>query len=207
MIHMTKEKMEKLQVPLPPLAEQHRIVAKLNELLALCDRLEVAQVEREKRRHQLATTSFHHLSNGGSKENFEGHARFCLNHLPQLTVRSEQISTLRQTILNLAVRGRLVPQDRNDEPAELLLGDRQLVRDSATGPWDLPSGWAWSSLGLIGETLGGGTPSKANPEFWKGDPWVSPKDMKVDQINDAQDHISPAAIEQSATRSYQKDVF
>jgi len=49
--------------------------------------------------------------------------------------------------------------------------------------------------------VGGGTPSKANEEFWKGDiPWVSPKDMKAFRINDAQDHISPGAVIASATR-------
>jgi type I restriction enzyme, S subunit len=176
-------------------------VAKVNELVALCDSLEAAQVEREKRRHQLAITSLHYLSNGGSDENFDGRARFCLSHFEHLTTRSEQIPTVRQTILNLAVRGQLVSQDGNDEPATRFLGDHQLHLDSATDPWELPSGWAWSSLALIGDTLGGGTPSKANPEFWKGSiPWVSPKDMKVDEINDAKDHISPTAIEHSATR-------
>src|SRR5438552_657607 len=49
--------------------------------------------------------------------------------------------------------------------------------------------------------VGGGTPSKANEEFWKGDiPWVSPKDMKAFRIFDAQDHISRAAVIESATR-------
>jgi type I restriction enzyme S subunit len=192
-------------VPLPPLAEQHRIVAKVYELMALCDRLETTQTERKNRRHQLATTSLHYLSNGGIDDNFDGYARFCLSHFQHLTTRSEQIPTVRQTILNLAIRGRLISQDRNDEPAARFLGDRQLVRDSATDPWKLPSGWAWSSFGLIGETLGGGTPSKGNPEFWKGSiPWVSPKDMKVDEINDAQDHISPTAVEQSAVRLISK---
>lgn len=198
---VSRQQLEELPVPLPPLAEQQRIVAKVHELMALCDRLEAAQRERKNKRYQLATTSLHYLSNGGSDDNFDGHARFCLSHFQHLTARSEQIPTVRQTILNLAVRGRLVSQDRNDEPAVRFLGARQFIRDSEADPWELPSGWAWSSLALIGETLGGGTPSKANAEFWKGPiPWVSPKDMKVDEIGDAQDHISSSAVEQSATR-------
>jgi type I restriction enzyme S subunit len=198
---LPKNRMDRIPVALPPLAEQDRIVGKVEELMGLCDRLEAAQTERKNRRHQLATTSLHYLSNGESDGKFDGHARFCLSHFQHLTTGSEQILTVRQTILNLAVRGRLISQDCNDEPAAHFLGDRQLVRDSATDPLGLPSGWAWSSLGLIGETLGGGTPSKANPEYWKGSiPWVSPKDMKVDELNDAQDHISSLAVEQSATR-------
>ena len=169
--------------------------------MALCDRLEAAQTERKNRRHELTTTSLHYLSNGGSDGHFDGHGRFCLSHFQHLTTGSDQIPTLRQTILKLAVRGRLISQDCNDEPAARFLGDRELVRDSAADPLELPSGWAWSSLGLIGESLGGGTPSKANPEYWTGSiPWVSPKDMKVDEINDAQDHISSLAVEQSAAR-------
>jgi len=198
---LPKNRMDRIPVALPPLTEQHRIVGKVEELMALCDRLEAAQNERKNRRHQLATTSLHYLSNGGIHGNLDGHARFCLSHFQHLTTGSEQIPTVRQAILKLAVRGRLISQDRNDEPAARFLGDRQLVRDSAIDPLVLPSGWAWSSLGLIGETLGGGTPSKANSEYWKGSiPWVSPKDMKVDEINDAQDHISTSAIEQSSAR-------
>ena len=173
---LPKNRMDRIPVALPPVAEQHRIVGKVEELMALCDRLEAAQTERKNRRHELTTTSLHYLSNGGSDGHFDGHGRFCLSHFQHLTTGSEQIPTLRQTILKLAVRGRLISQDCNDEPAARFLGDRELVRDSAADPLELPSGWAWSSLGLIGESLGGGTPSKANPEYWTGSiPWVSPR--------------------------------
>ena len=53
MIHMTKEKMELIQVPLPPLAEQHRIVAKVDELMALCDQLEASLTDTAATRHRL----------------------------------------------------------------------------------------------------------------------------------------------------------
>ena len=109
--------------PLPPLAEQHRIVTKVDELMSLCDRLEVAQAERESRRDRLAAASLHRLNQPAdtdAPEVFRKHACFYLNHLPRLTTSPEQIKQLRQTIFNLAVRGRLVPRQTNDEPASLL---------------------------------------------------------------------------------------
>ena len=108
--------------PLPPLAEQHRIVAKVDELMTLCDRLEAAQMEREATRNRMATASLARLNAPDPDPViFQNHVAFTLNNLTPLTTRPDQIKALRQTILNLAVRGKLVPQDPNDEPASELL--------------------------------------------------------------------------------------
>ncbi len=111
-----------IPVPLPPLAEQHRIVAKVDELMALCDRLETARAQRESTRDRLAAASLARLNAPDpDPATFTDHARFVLDALSALTTRPDQIKQLRQTILNLAVRGRLVAQDPADEPhAELL---------------------------------------------------------------------------------------
>ena len=120
------------------------------------------------------------------------------------------------TLLQLAVHGLLVPQDPTDEPASVLLQRIRAEKDRliATGqikrdkplppitdeekPFELPVGWAWVRFPDLCAIAGGATPSKANPTFWAGDiPWVSPKDMKVPQIRDAQDHISGMAIQGS----------
>jgi len=174
MLHMTKEKMEKLQVPLAPLAEQHRIVAKVDELMSLCDRLDVLRVDRESRRDQLTAASLHHLNNGGDVETLRKHATFYLNHIPRLTTRHDQIKQLRRTILNFAVRGQLVPQDPNDEPASELLKRIQveklrLANSSAIQPLPIspvetdlipsaiPDSWEWVRLGnlLLGDSQNG----------------------------------------------------
>ena len=108
--------------PLPPLAEQHRIVAKVDELMALCDRLEATQEERDTTRTRLATASLARLNAPDlDQATFRQHATFALDNFAPLTTRPEQVKALRQTILNLAVRGKLVPQDPNDEPATELL--------------------------------------------------------------------------------------
>ena len=88
--------------------------------MALCDRLEAARAEREATRDRLAAASLARL-NAPDPETFRDDARFALDALPALTTRPDQIKQLRQTILNLAVRGKLVPQDPNDEPASELL--------------------------------------------------------------------------------------
>ncbi|CAN5191737.1 restriction endonuclease subunit S [soil metagenome] len=127
--------------PLPPLAEQHRIVAKVEELMGLCDRLEAARAVREATRDRLTAASLARI-NAPDPETFQTDARFALDALPALTARPDQIKQLRQTILNLAVRGKLVPQDPADEPAPVQrahnaaeLGDRLDT--------EIPPSWRW----------------------------------------------------------------
>ena len=120
-VAITKKQLVSFAVPLPPLAEQHRIVSKLDELMALCDRLEAAQAKRESRRDRLVASSLNRLNNGAAADTFRDHARFYFNYLPRLTTRTEHIQQFRQTILNLAVQGKLVHQNPNDEPASELL--------------------------------------------------------------------------------------
>lgn len=109
-----------MHIALPSPAEQSRIVAKVDELMSLCDRLEAARGNREGGRDRLAAASLARL-NAFDSETFQADARFTLDALPALTARPDQIKQLRQTILNLAVRGKLVPQEPNDEPAPQLL--------------------------------------------------------------------------------------
>ncbi len=98
-----------IPVPLPPLAEQHRIVAKVDELMALCDGLEAARAGREEARDRLAAASLARLNTPDPKT-FQDDARFALGVLKALTTRPDQIKQLRQTILSLAVRGSLSPE-------------------------------------------------------------------------------------------------
>lgn len=151
--------------PLPPLAEQRRIVAKVDELMGLCDRLEAARGSREAARDRLAAASLARL-NAPDPETFQVDARFALDALPALTTRPNQIKQLRETVLSLAVRGKLVPQDNNDEPASELLKriakekDRQVEAGIIRAPkpipalveasFPIPASWQWSQLAEIG---------------------------------------------------------
>ena len=169
-------------LPLPPLAEQRRIVAKVDELMALCDRLETARKERETTRNRLAAASFARLNAPDPDPAvFQSHTAFALDNLTPLTTRPDQIKALRQTILNLAVRGKLVPQDPDDEPASELLkriaGRRnELVLQKASRrekplaaidadepPFKVPSGWEWSRIGDAVLFTQYGTSTKSSP--------------------------------------------
>ncbi|MBN9346872.1 MAG: restriction endonuclease subunit S [Devosia sp.] len=151
--------------PLPPLAEQRRIVAKVDQLMGLCDRLEAARAGREAVRDRLTAASLARL-NAPNPETFEADARFALDALPALTTRPDQIKRLRQTILNLAVRGKLVPQDAGDEPASELLkriakeiaayGKANRIGQAQADPisdddlaFAAPSSWEWARLSAL----------------------------------------------------------
>ena len=87
---MSTGHLKTVQVPLPPLAEQHRIVAKVDELMGLCDRLESARACREAVRDRLTAASLARL-NAPDPETFQADARFALDALPALTTRPDQI--------------------------------------------------------------------------------------------------------------------
>jgi type I restriction enzyme S subunit len=164
-------------LPLPPLAEQQRIVAKVDELMALCDRLEAERAEREATRDQLTAASLARFSDS-DPESFQDDARFVLDALPALAARPDQIRSLRKTILDLAVRGKLVAQDPDDEPASALL---KRIRAEKAGlvkagvirkpkqlpplcpsdmPKDIATGWAWVRLGEVSTVITkGSTPT------------------------------------------------
>ena len=109
--HFTGQSLDALPFHFPPLAEQHRIVAKVDELMALCDRLEAARAEREATRDRLTAASLARLNTPDpDPATFATHARFALDHLPALTACPDQIRQLRQTILSLAVLEMLARQ-------------------------------------------------------------------------------------------------
>jgi len=110
--HITKGKLEAIGLPLPPLAEQKRIVAKVDELMALCDQLEAQQQERDKQHAALARASLARFANDPTPDN-----------LQFLFHRSYDIDPkdLRCSIRSIAMQGRLVRQNPSDQPVEELL--------------------------------------------------------------------------------------
>jgi type I restriction enzyme, S subunit len=206
-------------VPLPPLAEQRRIVVKIDQLMARCDELEKLRLDRSQRLITVHTAALDRLLTAKDSSEFSTAWSFITQHFGELYSVKENVVELRKTILQLAVMGKLVRQDPNDEPASELLRSielekQRLVKEGKIKqpkllssispeevPYELPDGWAWGRLGDFGYMVGGGTPSKSNSSYWDGEiPWVSAKDMKVDYISDSQDHISEIALKKSTTK-------
>ncbi len=160
--NISKVKIVNTPIPLPPLAEQHRIVAKVDELMALCDQLEAARQQREQGRERLMAATLQRLNQPAEDPtSFRNDASFALQVLPSLTTTPAQNKQLRQTILNLAVRGKLVEQSPEDEPAISWLlqrvegnhsrRSRKTVATSVEGCQDssisvLPETWLWVVL-------------------------------------------------------------
>ena len=194
--NISKVKIVTSPFALPPLAEQHRIVAKVDELMALCDQLETERNKREARRDRLVASSLNRISTSTAEEAKEA-TRFHLDNLPRLTTRIEHIKQLRQTILNLAVRGRLVPQDPDDEPAAELLKliqveKARLVKEGKIRKqnelqvisvkdqvYDAPTGWFWARLGNISSKIHYGYTASANQTL---------QDVRMLRITDIQNN-------------------
>ncbi|EMD6621356.1 MULTISPECIES: restriction endonuclease subunit S [Escherichia] len=210
-------KLKEIPVILPPYQEQIRIVSKVQEFMSLCDQLEQQSLTTLDAHQQLVETLLGTLTDSQNAEELAENWARISEHFDTLFTTEASVDALKQTILQLAVMGKLVPHDPNDEPASELLKriaqeKAQLVKEGKIKkqkplppisdeekPFELPEGWEWIRLGNIGEVKGGGTPSKNNPDFWKGNiPWVSPKDMKVNYISKSQLNISKEAVLESS---------
>ena len=153
--------------PLPPLTEQHRIVAKIDRLMARCDELEKLRAERNHKRITIHTAALDRLLTAKESSDFSTAWRFITQYFGELYSVKENVAELRKAILQLAVMGKLVPQDPTDEPASELLkaieAEKQRLAQTEEIkiskplleikideiPYELPKGWKWVRLGSI----------------------------------------------------------
>lgn len=167
---LPKDFLEQNPFPLPPLAEQHRIVAKVDELMALCDRLEAEQADAEAAHTRLVDALLTALARSTDAADFAAHWQRLAAYFDTLFTTEAAIDALKQTVLQLAVTGKLVPQDPTDEPASELLKRiaemreerlasgypnineaatqlrKQQEQSCPSGLARLPEGWSWATL-------------------------------------------------------------
>lgn len=158
---------------LPPKGEQSRIVAKVDELMALCDRLEARQADADSAHAQLVQALLDSLTQARDAEDFAQSWQRLAEHFQTLFTTESSIDALKQTLLQLAVMGKLVPQDPSDEPASELLSriaeeKARLVTegklkkqklldeiDEKEQTFNLPDDWEWVRLGSLSQVKGG----------------------------------------------------
>jgi len=172
---LNKGKWESIPVPLPPLTEQHRIVKKVDELMALCDQLEQQQVDAVQAHDTLVKVLLDTLTQSENAEDFQQNWRRIAEYFDTLFTTESSIDQLKQTLLQLAVMGKLVPQDPNDEPASVLLKkiseekaqsvkERNINKQNPFAEvredeqhFNPPIGWQFSRLGNLTLKIGSGS--------------------------------------------------
>ena len=159
--HFAGQELSRYAIPLPPIAEQHRIVARVEELMKLCDALEQSGRLADEQNAGLRSTLFDALAASESAHALAENWQRIAEHFDLLLDRPEAIDALEQTILQLAVRGLLVPQERTDESGAKLLSRIQRSRAArrklatrndeagATPDDSLPGSWSWASIDQI----------------------------------------------------------
>jgi type I restriction enzyme S subunit len=225
-----------IPIALPPLAEQKRIVAKVDELMALCDRLEAQQQERQTRRAALARAALARFAEAPTPANLE--MLFYPSPCPRASVRKTKDGShrgteaqspsaylvspadLRKSILTLAVQGKLVPQDHNDEPAKDSLARNDKRRRetahsdhradeenqpllSADDRWDIAETWAWRGLAdlVLFVDYRGKTPAKLS----SGVRLLTAKNVRKGQINlSPEEFLSESEYHAWMTRGFPK---
>lgn len=148
-------------VELTAIAEQVRIVNKVDELMSLCDQLEQQSLTSLEAHQQLVDTLLATLTDSQNEKELSENWSRINQHFDTLFTTEASIDALKQTILQLAVMGKLVPQDPNDEPASELLKriEQEKARLVKQGkikkqkplppisdeekPFELPQGWEW----------------------------------------------------------------
>ena len=166
-------KLNPLPVCIPPAKEQIHIVKKMNELMSLCDQLEQQSLTSLDAHQQLVETLLGTLTDSQNAEELAENWARISEHFDTLFTTEASVDALKQTILQLAVMGKLVPQDPNDEPASELLKriaqeKAQLVKEGKIKkqkplppisdeekPFELPEGWEWCRIDDLTFVSGG----------------------------------------------------
>ena len=162
-----------LMISVPPLAEQKRIVAKVDELMALCDQLEQQQQQRDNLRTATRKSAIDAISTATTPEELEAAWKRINNNWEVIADTPESVDALRTAILDLSVHGQLVPHDYSDYSAQELvaksiaLAKKKSALDqhaSEQVPFEIPSHWAWSTVAGMCDTQTGTTPKILNSD-------------------------------------------
>ncbi|MCF8260347.1 MAG: restriction endonuclease subunit S [Melioribacteraceae bacterium] len=195
---------------LPPLQEQHEIVKKVNSLMSLLDELEEKKNRKEANRIKLSNSALDKLTKSQNEKEFQLNWNRITQNFEILYSVPENVNKLKQTILQLAVQGKLTEQWRKENPdvepasellknikaeKEKLIAEGKIKKQPARRggkelpaiteeekPFSLPDGWEWVSLQDISTKITDGT-HNSPPNHSKGDfKYISAKDIKLEGV-------------------------
>lgn len=214
--NLNAEKVRALPIPLPPLLEQKRIVEKIDQLMALCDKLEAERNARNEMRLTIHTTAINQLLTAADKKNFDSSWQFITKNFNELYSVTENVTALKKAILQLAVMGKLVPQDPNDQPARELLKEistekARLIKEGKIRkqdplppikpdeiPYEIPKGWQWVRLIDLVDVGTGSTPTTTNQEYYNGTiPWYTSSATNNIFANEPEKFITEKALKET----------
>lgn len=209
---------------LPPLAEQHRIVAKVDDLMALCDQLEQRQTTQQLTHQTLVTTLLEAITRPGSDDhNTQAEIELLFANFDTLFTTEQSIDQLKQTLLQLAVMGKLVPQDPNDQPASELLQKiaREKVRlikekkiktqqplpeiSDEEKPFPLPQGWEWVRLGDVANIVSGNAFKSSDFNEQAGVKTIKITNAGVGELIETEDYLPASFAKEFDAHVVEKD--
>jgi len=187
--HLDINLFKNLMFPIPSRTEQKRIVAKVDQLMALCDQLEARQQKKHEQRILLNNAALDKLLTAPTPEEFAQHWQRICDNFDLLYDAPETVGEFRKAILQLAVQGKLVRQDANDEPAAVLLEKiraekERLVKEGkirkqkavppvegSDGLFELPESWQWDRFANVTLSSEAGWSPQCEKREREGNEW------------------------------------
>ncbi|MFA5703256.1 MAG: restriction endonuclease subunit S [Advenella sp.] len=215
-LNLNSEKVRELPIPLPSSAEQSRIVAKIDELMARCDELEKLRTAQQGARLTVHAAAIKQLLKIAEPAQHQRAQAFLAEHFGELYTVKENVAELRKATLQLAVMGKLVPQNSDDQPASELLKEieaekQRLVKEGkikkpkplppvteGERPYTLPRGWEWVRVIDIVDVGTGSTPATTNRDYYGGEvPWYTSSATNKSFADKPETFITEKAIKET----------
>lgn len=183
-VHISTDKLGSISIPLPPLAEQQRIVAKIEELMPKVEEYGKAQEALDKLNAELPEK----LKKSILQEAIEGRL---VPQDPNDEPASVLLDKIRKEKAQLVKEGKLKKKDLVETP---------ISEDEK--PFEIPESWEWCRLGWIGEWGAGATPAKGNPEFYSNGtiPWLRTGELNNGYVYDSEIKVTSKALEKCSLR-------
>ena len=186
------DRLYKALIPIPPVAEQHRIVSAIDSVnVPLCE-----YGSKEETLRILNTSFPENLKKSILQEAVQGKL---VPQDPSDEPAEALLERIRVEKQRLIKEGKVKKDKREsvifrrDNSHYEKRGSEEVCIDDEI-PFEIPESWAWARLSSFGVFSSGKTPSMSNPQFWNGNvPWVTSKDMKRPVITDSEMHISELA--------------